>query len=190
MGKSKKGFKGNYGSLIVFSEPILKTVLLQRIDLAFYASLVSGIVFRWGDPGCALMQPHTCACNMCTISIFVIDWHFGPVPSPWGAFGGLAPHAKLQAPKIETRNTMNQLSFCQFLVSSPPAQTQSPPRRNAKPPYWKLSGDGSVSGGLIITAHTSPILFCPLGRWRMGTWREHCPLPFQNGVNGGGGAFS
>jgi len=40
------------------------------------------------------------------------------------------------APQIETRNTINQLSFCQFLE----CQAR---HRNAKPPHWKLSGDGS-----------------------------------------------
>jgi len=46
------------------------------------------------------------------------------------AFGGLAPQTKLQAPQIETWNTINQLSVCQFLeCQAPPAQTQSPPQK-------------------------------------------------------------
>jgi len=32
-----------------------------------------------------------------------------------------------------------------FIMSNPHTQTQSPPRRTAKPPYWKLSGDGSAN---------------------------------------------
>jgi len=32
-----------------------------------------------------------------------------------------------------------------FRVSSTPVDTLEAPRRNAKPSYWKLSGDGSVS---------------------------------------------
>jgi len=28
------------------------------------------------NPGCAQIQPHTCVCNICIISSFVIDWQF------------------------------------------------------------------------------------------------------------------
>jgi len=48
-----------------------------------------------------------------------------------GAFGGLAPQTKLQAtPPFETWNTLNRLSFCQFLECQDPAQTQSPPEKS------------------------------------------------------------
>ena len=46
------------------------------------------------------------------------------------------PKQSSKPPQIETWHTINQLSFCQFLECQDP-------RRNAKPPYWKLSGDGS-----------------------------------------------
>jgi len=32
-----------------------------------------------------------------------------------------------------------------FRLPSPPHKPKAPPRRNAKPPYWKLPGDCSVS---------------------------------------------
>ena len=57
------------------------------------------------------------------------------VPLPRGAFRGLALQKKHQSPQIETWNTINQLSFCQFLE----CQT-SPHKPKAS---WKLSGDGS-----------------------------------------------
>jgi len=55
-----------------------KIVLLQLAWFVwlFDASLVSGFVFWCGNPGCALMDPHTCACNVCIISRFVISWQF------------------------------------------------------------------------------------------------------------------
>jgi len=42
----------------------------------FGASLVSSFLFWFGNPGCALMGPHTYACNVCIISSFVINWQF------------------------------------------------------------------------------------------------------------------
>jgi len=54
----------------------------------------------------------------------------------------LAPQTKLQAPKIETWNNINQWSFCQY------SECQGP-RINAKPPYWKLSSDVSESAARI-----------------------------------------
>jgi len=36
------------------------------------------------------------------------------------------------------------LSARQFLECQAPRTNPNPPRRNAKSPYWKLSGDGSV----------------------------------------------
>jgi len=41
------------------------------------------------------------------------------------------------------RHTINQLSFCQFLECQAPQHKPKSPRSKAKPPYWKLSGDGS-----------------------------------------------
>jgi len=55
------------------------------------------------------------------------------------ATGGLLwakSHQQSSKPaQIETWNTINQLSFWQLL------ECQAP-HTNAKPPYWKLSGDG------------------------------------------------
>ena len=66
-------------------------------------------------------------------------------PVATGGFWGLSPQTKLQSPiNWNTKHYMSVEFLLIFRVSSPPAHTQSPPRRNAKPPYWKLSGDGSV----------------------------------------------
>jgi len=45
---------------------------------------------------------------------------------------GLAPPKQSSRPQIETRNTIDQWIFCQFLKcqAPPPAQTQSPPIEN------------------------------------------------------------
>ena len=48
-----------------------------------------------------------------------------------GALVGLAPPNKAPSPQIETGNTINQCSFCQFLE-------YLAPRRNAKPLYWNF----------------------------------------------------
>jgi len=64
----------------------------------------------------------------------------GPVAT--GGLWGLTAQTKLQAPQTETRNTINQLRFCQFLECQAPRINPKPPRRNANLPYWKLSGDG------------------------------------------------
>ena len=49
------------------------------------------------------------------------------VSSPRGDTVGLDPQTKLQAPQTETRNTVNQWRFCQFLeCQAAPAETQSP----------------------------------------------------------------
>jgi len=43
-----------------------------------HASLLSRFIFWYGNPRCALIQPHThtCACNMCIIMSYVIHWQF------------------------------------------------------------------------------------------------------------------
>jgi len=63
-------------------------------------------------------------------------WQLCAVPSPPGAFGGLAPQTKLQAPQIELWSTINWWCFYQD------TECQAP-WTNVKPPHWKLSGDGS-----------------------------------------------
>ena len=44
------------------------------------------------------------------------------------------PKQSSKHPQIETRNTIKQLSFCQFIVLSPPAQAQSSPAETQSPP--------------------------------------------------------
>jgi len=62
----------------------------------------------------------------------------GPVPSPRGGFWGLSPPKQSsKSPQTETWNTINQLRFFQFLECQATCT-------NPKPPYWKLSGDGSA----------------------------------------------
>ena len=53
-----------------------------------------------------------------------------------GLWWAYPPQTKLQAPQIEIWHTVNQWRFCQFLECQAPCT-------NAKPPYWKLSSDGS-----------------------------------------------
>jgi len=56
-------------------------------------------------------------------------------PVATGVFGGLAHPNKTPSPQIETRNTINQLSFCQFLeCQAPPVQTQTSPAETQIPP--------------------------------------------------------
>jgi len=59
---------------------------------------------------------------------------------------GLSPPKQSSNPiqLVETWNTINQLRFCQFLECQAPPHKAKAPRRNANPPYWKLSGDGSA----------------------------------------------
>ena len=51
---------------------------------------------------------------------------------------GLALQTKLQATQIETWNTIKSVEFLSIF-------SVSMPLKNAKPPYWKLSSDGSES---------------------------------------------
>jgi len=56
------------------------------------------------------------------------------VPSPRGALVGLAPPNKATSPQIETWNTINQWSFCQFL------ECQAPPHKRKAPllkTFWR-----------------------------------------------------
>ena len=59
--------------------------------------------------------------------------NLNPVSSPGGALVGLVPQTNLQAPQSETWNTINQWSFCQFLVCPATPHKCKAPRRNAKP---------------------------------------------------------
>ena len=53
-----------------------------------------------------------------------------PVPS-CRSFGGLSPPNKTPRPQTETRNTISQWSFCQFLECQvTPPKTQGPPIEN------------------------------------------------------------
>jgi len=65
-------------TFLQFSELNFKTVVFQLawFSWLFDVSLVSRFIFCCGKPGQALIQPHTCACNMCIISSFVRNWQF------------------------------------------------------------------------------------------------------------------
>jgi len=66
------------------------------------------------------------------------DWDSSTVPSPRGCFWGFAPQIKLQAPQNWNMKHYKSVGFLSIF------RVSAPPRRNAKPPYRKLSGDGSV----------------------------------------------
>jgi len=48
---------------------------------------------------------------VCIPSLYLVIF---AVPSPRGAFGGLAPQTKLQAPQIELWSTIYRWSFCEI----------------------------------------------------------------------------
>jgi len=77
-GKSQKRLERHIWTFNWSSETNFKTVPFQLawFRWLFDASLVSRFIFWSGNPGCALIQPHTCACNMRIISSFVINWQF------------------------------------------------------------------------------------------------------------------
>jgi len=61
-----------------------------------------------------------------------------------GGFGGLSPETKLQDTPNWNAKHYKFVEFCQIWLSSPPPCTNIKlPRTNVKPPYWRLSGDGS-----------------------------------------------
>jgi len=67
------------------------------------------------------------------------------VPSPRGAYGDLAPQTKLQdSPNWKMKLYKSVEFWLIFWVSSPVHKPKAPPQK-CKAPYWKLSGDGSVS---------------------------------------------
>ena len=66
-----------------------------------------------------------------------------PVSWGWLWLGGLSPPKQSSKPQIETWNTINQWSFCQFLDCQATPHKRKAPHGNARFPYWKLSGDGS-----------------------------------------------
>ena len=101
--RHKKGLKDNYGRLIDFLPKFENLFQLVWFSWFFKASLVFRFAFWCGHPGCALVQPHTCACIMCILSSFVINWqcrridHNGthkPVsvlPPGTPEYGGISP---------------------------------------------------------------------------------------------------
>jgi len=68
-----------------------------------------------------------------------------------GTLVSLVSQTKLQAPQIETWNTINQWSFSQFL------ECQAPPHKR-KAPQLKLSSYGSESVAYSSFVHKKPNL--------------------------------
>ena len=76
---------------------------------------------------------------------FVSQATFGPhSPVVTGGFGGLIPPYKSPRPQIELKYETLYVSgiLCQTWMSSPLHERKAP-RTNVKPPYWRLSGNGS-----------------------------------------------
>jgi len=65
-----------------------------------------------------------------------------PVPLPQRVWWACPPKQSSKLPQIEILNVINQYNFCQLWMSNPLC-TNVKPRTNVKPPYWRLSGDGS-----------------------------------------------
>jgi len=70
----------------------------------------------------------------------------------WG--GGHHPKQSSKPPPIETWNTINRLSFCQFLECQAPAQTQSPTTETQSPPIENFLATVLV---LMMVAVTIPM---------------------------------
>jgi len=96
----------------------------------------------------------------------LIKEHFKPVPSPRGVFGGIAPSNWIMNHYVSV--AFYQISECTALL-------------NVKPPYWKLSADGSAANpcyfpgfGIEVKKHFRNDLlqfayndaFSPLHKWR------------------------
>jgi len=60
-----------------------------------------------------------------------------------GGFGGLTPPNKAFNPPKLNPKALQINDFWQFLECQGAPHKRKDPHRNAKPPYWKLSGDGS-----------------------------------------------
>ena len=59
------------------------------------------------------------------------------------------------------------VELCQFLECQTPQYKHKTPRRNAKPSYWKLSGDGSAANAGGRARKT---------RWRTSFWWLWCAI--------------
>ena len=90
------------------------TLGINGLSWLFYASLVSHFFFRWGNPDCALIQPHTCACNMCTISSFVINWQLRRTDHN----GSHKPESVLSSGTSENGSMEAALSRCPFKMET------------------------------------------------------------------------
>ena len=75
------------------------------------------------------------ASNSMARSVYLFYQDADTVSSPRGGFWGLSPlKQSSKTPKIKTWNTINQLSFCQFLEWQSSPHKAKAPHRNAKPP--------------------------------------------------------
>ena len=144
---------------------VLPVVCLFNFKLAWILSTSTGCWQRrplrrdikcsaivWGFPRHSFLALHRdfspwqcvihswCVAHQCRFKNFAIRFcYVVPVPSPRGALVGLAPEQNSKTPQTEIWNAISKWNFCQISMSSPP------PCTNVKPPYWRLSGDGSVS---------------------------------------------
>jgi len=60
-----------------------------------------------------------------------------------GTLVGLAPQTKLQAHSNWNMKHYELVEILSNLNVKPSLHERKPPRTNVKPPYWRLSGDGS-----------------------------------------------
>jgi len=123
-----------------------------RVQLAYqegewdYSTAVLFNFFRYGAPLKMFWWSHAPYLlkylNSCTLFTDT-----APCPSPFateGLLGAYPPQTKLQpSPNWNMKHYESVEFWLCFLSVKPPTQTQSP-CRNAKPHFWKLSGDGSA----------------------------------------------
>jgi len=73
------------------------------------------------------------------------------VPSPRGGFGGLILQTKLQVPQNWNLKHYKLVEFLSNLNVKTRCKNAKPPLTNVKPPYWRLSGDGSGPGSTLAS---------------------------------------
>jgi len=102
---------------------------------------------------------------------------FRTVSSPRGGCGGLIPLNKAPSPPNWNRKHKSVEFFSKLNVKSPWINVKLP-GTNVKPPYWRLSGDGSASGPICVS-RAAPWLLCG-GKWGLAGRTVRRQKPVRN----------